>query len=217
LTVLDTVVKVLAVAKEVKKKPIIGLVGGICAGKSAVANEFGRLGCVVIDADAMAKQLLDKPEIRSKIIAIFGKSIVDENGKIDRQKLAAIVFTDEKYITALNDIIHPIVLEQTQELINSYMENETIKAIILDVPLLAEVGWENRCEKLVFVDSTPENRLERAKKRGMSKNELKIRENFQISLDKKLCMSDYIVNNNSDLSELGEQVGRIFHSITSSA
>jgi dephospho-CoA kinase len=199
--------------KITHKKPVIGILGGICSGKSTVSSEFGKLGCAVIDADKIAKGFLSNPEIQPRIIEKFGREILDSNQNIDRQKLAKIAFSDQKRIAELTKIIHPPVLAKTKELINAYESDDSIAAIILDIPLLAEVGWEKQCEKLVFVDSSPEKRAERAKNRGFSEKEVKIRENFQISLDKKLQMADYIVHNNSDFSELALQVGRIFNSI----
>jgi dephospho-CoA kinase len=197
-------------------KPIIGILGGICSGKSTVASEFSKFGCAVIDADSMAKQLLDEPEIQAQITELFGSQILDNSGRVDRQKVAGIVFSDESKLSELTKIIHPLVLEKTNTLIDAYRNNTGIKAIVLDMPLLAEIGWERRCDKLIFVDCDSEIRLVRAKNRGFSgENELKMRENFQISLDKKARMSDYIVHNNSDLSELALQVSRIFNYIVS--
>jgi dephospho-CoA kinase len=194
-----------------KKKPIIGLLGGIGSGKSAVADAFAELGAAVIDADKLAKDLLDKPEYRDKIVANFGSEVLGENGFIDRAKLANTVFSDEKKLKTLTNIIHPAVLQQTQVLIDAYLKTETIRAIVLDVPLLAETGFEDRCGVLVFVKTIKDIRLQRAAKRGLTPRDLEIRENFQISLDKKESMADYIVNNNSDLTVLAEQVRRIFN------
>jgi dephospho-CoA kinase len=196
------------------KKPIIGILGGICSGKSTVASEFGRLGCAVIDADKIAKQLLDEPTVGPRIVKLFGNDILDAGGKIDRNKLAKIVFSDKTRLTDLTNILHPPVFERTNKLIEANSQNNTIPAIVLDIPLLAEVGWEKRCDKLVFVACDRETRLKRAKNRGLKEeNELKIRENFQISLDKKAQISHYILNNNSGLSEVALQVSRIFNSI----
>jgi dephospho-CoA kinase len=204
--------------QTINKKPIIGILGGICSGKSSVAAEFVKLGCIVIDADKMAKQLLDEPAVQLKIITLFDTAILGPEGKIDRQKLARIVFSDPSKLAALTDIIHPPVLEKTSVLIEKYMMNPAISAIVLDMPLLVEVGWEKRCNSLVFVDCDPKIRLRRAENRGFfDENELKARENFQISLDKKRQISDYIIRNDLDLSELAQQVGNIFNCIMKNA
>ena len=197
----------------VSKKPIIGILGGICAGKSEVAAAFGRLGCAVIDADKIAKELLDRANIKAGIVERFGKSILDSSGKIDRKALAKAAFSDPVKLEVLTKIIHPPVLERTEALIETYQKDENIAAIVLDMPLLAEVGWEKECDKLVFVDCRAQIRAERAKKRGINEKELKVRENFQISLDKKASLADYTLNNNSELSEVAEQIRSIIKNI----
>ena len=94
------------------KKPIIGILGGICSGKSTVAAEFAKLGCEVVDADKIAHELLEKKAIREKIVGLFGETVLDSAGKIDPKKLADIVFVDTNKLSSLNSIIHPFVLEQ---------------------------------------------------------------------------------------------------------
>ena len=192
------------------KKPIIGIIGGIGSGKSSVAAEFGKLGCKVIDADKIAHEILGKKSVKEKILEYFGPAILDREGKIDRSKLAEIVFADAEKIASLNGIIHPLVFEQTEKLIKKYKSQKKIKAIVLDMPLLVEVSWEKRCDKLIFVDCKQKIRAKRAEKMDFNKNQLKIRENFQISLDKKIKLTDNIVENNSGFSALVRQVADIF-------
>lgn len=192
-------------------KPVIGILGGIGSGKSTVAAEFGRLGCAVIDADKIAHELLERADVKERVKGLFGGAVLDSDGKIDRRKLAEAAFADAGKLAALNQIIHPLVFKQTEELMEQYKQESGVKAIVLDMPLLMEVGWEKRCDKLIFVDCKPHLRAKRAKKAGIcSENELKIRENFQISLDKKAGIADNIVDNNSSLSALAGQVAEIF-------
>ena len=199
---------------NVGKKPIIGILGGICSGKSTVAAEFAKLGCKVIDADKIAHELLEKKTIREKIVGLFGRTVLDSDGKIDSRKLAGIVFEDADKILSLNKIIHPFVLERAEELIEKYNCQSQVKAIVLDMPLLAEVGWDKRCDKLIFVDCRRQLRINRAKKMGVfDENQLKIRENFQISLDNKVDIAENTINNNSGLSALVRQVADIFFGI----
>ncbi len=200
---------------QTDKKNIIGIMGGIASGKSTVAKELAKMGCAVIDADKMAKELLNNEDVKRTLKSKFGSGIFDENGGIDRKKLAAIVFSDAASVRAVNEVIHPKVLEETEKLIEKYRRRPDIKAIILDMPLLAEVGWEKRCDKLIFVRCDEKIRLERAQKKGiLDENELKKRENFQISLDKKLAMAQYIVENNN-LSEMIRQIGKLFPALIS--
>lgn len=194
-------------------KPIIGIIGGIGSGKSTVAAEFAKLGCKVIDADEIAHELLDRKFVKEKIISAFTRAVLDSKGRIDRKNLGSIVFADAEKLSILNGIIHPLVLQRAEELIEQYNRQNHVKAIVLDIPLLVEIGWTERCDKLIFVDCRKKIRAERAKKLGFDKNKLKIRENFQISLDNKKNLADNTVENNSDFSAMVRQVADIFSEI----
>jgi len=188
--------------------------GGIGSGKSTVAAEFAKLGCKIIDADKIAHELLENSPVKEKILASFGRAVLDSAGKIDHSKLADIAFSDADKLSALNKIIHPLVLKRAEELIKQYNCQNQVKAIVLDMPLLMEVGWAKRCDKLIFVDCRRQLRAERAKKLGIfNENQQKIRENFQISLDNKANIADNIIDNNSGFSELAEQIADIFSCI----
>jgi dephospho-CoA kinase len=213
LTELPCEIKLPAVS-GVNKKPVIGILGGMCSGKSTVARELGKLGCAIIDADEIAHQQLDDKTTEAKIVRLFGKEILDAEGKINRATLANVVFGDPAKLSKLTGILHPKVIAQVEHLITRFNNQEKVKAIVLDIPLLMEVGWEKRCDHIIFVDCAPPLRLERAQKTGVfDADTLKIRENLQISLDKKKRIADNIVDNNSDLSGLSKQIACIFSSI----
>jgi dephospho-CoA kinase len=202
------------VVSKSNKKPIIGILGGVGSGKSAVAAEFAKLGAAVIDADKIAHNLLNNRDLQKKVVARFGREILSRRGKINRKKLARIVFADAKKLSALNRIIHPLVFKEVRKLKSEAERQKQVKAIVLDMPLLAEVGWAKRCDKLIFVECKQRIRAKRAKKMGIfSKNQLKIRENFQISLDNKKSIADNIIDNNSGFSALAGQVTGIFSGI----
>ena len=197
-----------------KPKKIIGILGGIGSGKSTVANEFEKLGCAVISADQLAAELLDDKKIKSAIIRTFGRDVLDEENNINRVKVSEIVFFSQKNVEKMNAILHPPILRQTNLLIDKYNQTEDIKAIILDMPLLVEVGWQNKCDYLIFVSSSEEKKNHRIRKNYPKNTEnIKKREKFKISLDKKADIAHYIIDNNSDLKTLAEQVARIFSKI----
>jgi len=184
--------------------------GGIASGKSTVAKELAKRGCVVIDADKIAKQLLRSGPVKRQLRSRFGEGIFDPGGRVNSKKLADRVFENAGAVKAVNTIIHPRVFEKTQELIKKYRQRPSVKAVVLDMPLLAEVGWHKKCDKLIFVRCNEKIRLKRAQKRGiLKKNELKKRENFQISLDKKVRLAHYIIESNS-LAEMKRQIGKLF-------
>jgi dephospho-CoA kinase len=195
---------------KIAEKPVIGILGGIGSGKSTIAAEFAKLGCKVIDADRIAHELLEELPVREKVLGLFGQAVLDSSGKIDRKKLADAAFADHKILTSLNTIIHPLVLQRAQELIEQSRSQNQVKAIVLDMPLLLEVGWHKRCDKIIFVNCEQKLRLERAKKMGFDKNQVKIREKFQISLDNKASLADNTIENNSDFSAIAKQVTGIF-------
>jgi dephospho-CoA kinase len=193
------------------RKPLIGILGGIAAGKSTAAAEFAKLGCKVVDADRIAHDLLGKKRIKEEITAAFGPGIIDRAGRIDRAALAVEAFSSPEKYALLNGILHPPVLTRIERLIGRYNRLRPVKAIVLDVPLLAEKGLAERCDRLVFVDCRPQLRLERAKNADFpGKNQIRARENFQISLDRKKAVADNVIDNNSDLSALARQVAEFF-------
>ena len=198
------------------RKPIIGILGGIGSGKSTVAAEFAKLGCKVIDADRIAHKVLCRKDVREKIVRLFGETVLDSSGQIDRKKLADIVFSDADKLSSLNGVIHPLVLQQAERLIKEYGRQSQVKAIVLDMPLLVEVGWANRCDRLIFVACDRPRRVHRAKKMGLDGDEIKIRENFQISLDNKANIADNVVDNNSDFTTLVRQIADIFSCVVNS-
>jgi dephospho-CoA kinase len=197
------------------RKNIIGILGGIASGKSTIAKQLAKRGCVVIDADKIAKQLLLTKNVKKQIGDKFGRGVFDADGRINKKKLAKVVFSSARAVKTINAIIHPMVFEKTEELIKEYNRRPAVKAIVLDMPLLAEVGLNKKCDKLIFVRCNDRIRLKRAQKKGVLKeNELKKRENFQISLDKKADMAQYIIENN-DLSELIRQIEKLFPALIS--
>lgn len=194
-----------------KHKPIIGILGGIASGKSSVAASFARLGCGVVDADLVAHQLLKEYDTIKQLKDAFGEEFIHKDGTVDRQKLSFTVFDDLEKVRKINEIIHPPVLDRCNELIYAYNADHDVPAIVLDMPLLMEVGWDKRCDFLVFVDCNNENRqLHTANRSSDAKKYLKKRENFQISLDNKANLAHYTVDNNSDESAIAGQVECIF-------
>ena len=200
-----------------RNKPIIGILGGIGSGKSAVAGCFADLGCALIDADALAHEVLDDPDVLGAVVERWGSEVLDVAGRADRAKIAETVFDSPEALDFINGLIHPRVLERSAAMIEAYQADGDAAGIVLDMPLLLEVGWEKKCDFLVFVDCSEEKRAERIAKNGkIDIEQLKKRENFQISLDKKKEKAHYVINNNSDKSDMAEQVAQIFSSITRS-
>ena len=195
-------------------KTIIGIIGGIGSGKSAVAAEFSKLGCAVIDADALVHEFLNERPVQRQVAKALGISSFNESDPLNRRKMATLVFDNPDKLAKLTGILHPRVLKKTEELIAKYCKIGEIPAIVLDMPLLIEVGWAPRCDRIIFVECPQKVRYQRIQEKGtLSIQDIKMRENFQISLDKKRFQADTTINNNSDYSALVRQVKGIFSDI----
>ena len=196
------------------RKQLIGLMGGIGSGKSTVAHCFAQLGCAVIDADALAKEVLQTPAIREKLVARWGPVILDDSGAVNRAAVGQIVFSDPTELQFLETLIHPPVLAERARLREQYQQKEGIVAIVDDTPLLVEKGLHRDCDVLVFVETPEEIRLQRVhKNRGWTAQELIKRQSTQVALDKKAALADYVLDNRADQARCLEQVRRVLSQI----
>ena len=129
---------------------ILGLTGGIACGKTTISIIFKKLGIKVIDADKVAREVIELPEIVNQIKKNYGDEVFI-NGKLDRKKLREIIFNDKEKIMKLNSIIHPKVIDIFKEEYNKNKFSDEI--IVFDIPLLFEVGLEKYCNKTIVVMS----------------------------------------------------------------
>lgn len=196
------------------RKPVIGLVGGIGAGKSTIARLFERLGCGVIDADVLAGQALQRPAVKRRLKAWWGPAVLTAAGNVDRRRLADITFGHPSQLKRLEGLIHPLVHQARRRLRRRYDRNTRIKAIIEDVPLLLEKGLVGQCDAVVYVRAKRAVRLRRlARSRGWSRHELQRREKAQAPLDKKRRNADYVIDNNADMGDSLSQTRRVLSQI----
>jgi len=192
-------------------KPVIGILGGIGAGKSTVAAELGRLGCRVIDADAIGHQLLDEADVRAQIVELWGEAMLNEQGRVDRSRLAGVVFSDPRHLATLNGVMHGRIRHRMEELIEQALADESVRGVAVDAAVLLEAGWDDLCTVLVFVDAPSEVREKRViEARRWSASAWAEREKLQISLDKKAARCQYRLRNSSCAACLREQVRRWF-------
>lgn len=189
----------------------VGLTGGIGAGKSTVADLFAKLGAIVIRADELSRQVI---EVNSsgfnQVITRFGKEILKKDGSIDRAKLAKIVFKDSNALKDLEKIIHPLVRNKTNELI----EQQNPEAIIVnEVPLLLEKNMEKLYDFLVIVISSEKNRTKRLLDKGLSKEQIRDRMNHQVDDETRKTKADFLVVNDGNLEQLEKDVNKIWQSL----
>lgn len=189
----------------------VGLTGGIGAGKSTVADMFSKLGAVVIRSDELARQVIEPntPGFQ-KVFSRFGNQILQENGSIDRKKLAQIVFNDKNSLKDLEEIIHPLVRNKTNELIDSQTQ-ETI--VVNEVPLLLEKKMEKMFDFLVVVISSEKNRINRLQKRGISEPEAKKRMSLQVSDEARKSSADFLITNDGNIDQLEADVAKVWQAL----
>lgn len=201
---------------KLHRKPIVGIAGGIGSGKSVVARIFESLGAGIIDSDVLAHQELNKADIRDIIVDWWGGEILNSDGTVNRSRVGAIVFKDPTQRHRLEALLFPRLAIRRADLIADFEAQPRIKMIVLDSPLLYEVGLDRMCDAVVFVSAAEESRRERSEKaRQWPAGELERREKLQQPLDLKRARADYICENNSDLGDLQKQVDHVFRKIVS--
>jgi len=195
----------------------LGILGGIASGKSTVSAYLASKGACYIDGDKIAHEVLDYPEIQQQITARWGKEMISHNN-INRKELAKIVFNDLNELKILEDITWPLINAKLYESFSRYNQHHT-KLLIIDVPLLVEIGWVNLCTHNIFVDANLEDRIYRFAKRQNYKTyeecklELNKREARQVSLDEKKKIATFVIDNNQKLSSLYEKINTIWESL----
>jgi dephospho-CoA kinase len=171
---------------------IIGLTGGIGSGKSSIAKHIESLGIPVYIADTEAKKILDTADVIAKVIALFGDDIL-ENGKIDRKKIAALVFQDPEKLKKYNAIIHPEVYLHFQ---NWVKQHNNYPLVIKEAAILFESGSYKDCDKIILVTAPKENRIQRVMKRdAVTREAVEQRMSHQWDDETKKSMSDFVIEN----------------------
>lgn len=191
---------------------VIGLTGSFGTGKSYVASIFKRLGAKVIDADMLARKALkaNSPSYK-KVVLAFGEGILGGGRRINRPRLAEIVFGDKNKITWLNNAVHPHVIKDIKA---SLARARGKGVVVIDAPLLIEANLLGLVDKLVVVKSSEKVQVKRCiKKLGLQKADVIKRIRSQIPLAKKIGMADYVVDNEGTKIETKRQVLRIWKEI----
>ncbi len=187
----------------------VGLTGGIAAGKSEVSRRLAELGAVLIDADAVAREVVapGTPGL-AEITAAFGPSVIAPAGSLDRARLGEIVFSDPGLRARLNAIVHPLVSERMLQLEQSAPPGSVV---VHDVPLLAENGLAGRYDVVVVVDVPSEVQLDRLTRlRGLPPDQARARLDAQASREDRLAIADLVVDNSGSLAELDRQVADLW-------
>ncbi len=185
---------------------VIGIVGGIAAGKSAVAAAFATHGLQHVDADAHAREAAGQPEVLAELQAAFGPGVVGPTG-LDRAAMAARVFADPAARAQLEAILHPRIRARILAAIDA--ARSAGQSVLLDAPLLLEGGLVAFCDRVVFVHAAEATRSRRAARRGWAPEELARREAAQAPLAQKRARADFVVDNDGELATMQQQVAAI--------
>lgn len=198
-------------AKLRAAKPVIGLVGGIGSGKSTVARLLAERGGALIEADPIAHDALRDPVIRTKVIERFGVEVLGPNGEIERRKLAKPIFADDSARRELESWVFPWVGERVREHCREADVDAKVKFVVLDAPVMLEAGWNDVCDRIIYVDAPRDVQLARLTSRGWSLEQLLARERAQLPLTEKARRADAVVDNGGSLDSTTHQLEELLN------
>jgi dephospho-CoA kinase len=195
---------------------VLGVLGGIASGKSAVARMLAGEGGILISADELAREVLDLPEVRERVAGRFGAGLLAPDGKVDRTALARLVFDPRQGFEArraLEGWTHPLVRDRIMDRLDA-ARAAGVPRIVLDVPLLlendAQHGLVRLCDALVFVEADEGAREHRARaERGWPEGEVARREAAQLPLGEKRRRAQHVIPNNGSLQDLERSVAEL--------
>ena len=193
---------------------VVGLTGGIASGKSTVSRMLSEMGATIIDADLVGHEaLLAGSEARREVVAAFGKDILDENGEVDRGKLADIVFRDRAALDKLNEIMHPGMRKIVEQRIDE-LRSRGVEVVVLEAALLIEAGWTDMVDRVwvtVASENTVVNRL--CEQKGLSGEQARARIKSQMPVVEKVKHADAFIENDSDLDALRNRVAELWREL----
>lgn len=184
----------------------VGLTGGIASGKSTVSEIFVELGATIIDADAIAREVVARgtPGL-AQIVEAFGPELLTPEGDLDRPKMAGIVFNDADELRRLEAITHPLIAARIAE-----FEQSATGVVIHDHPLLVESGLAPTMDRVIVVDLPEDLQLERAVQRGMSEEDARARMANQATREQRLAAATDVIDNSGSLADLRTQVEALY-------
>jgi dephospho-CoA kinase len=189
----------------------IGITGQIGCGKSVVAEQFARLGAVVLSGDKLGHEVVNKhPQLLKALVRRFGSQILSKTGHLDRSRLGMIAFGDELMTKSLNEIVHPWLLRQMRREIAHARKAKKSKILVVDAALIYNWRLEQELDYIVVVESTYKNQHARLKTRGLTDREIRNRIRRQIPKYIQRRSADFVLTNNGAKKELTARATRLF-------
>ncbi|RPJ08493.1 MAG: dephospho-CoA kinase [Deltaproteobacteria bacterium] len=194
---------------------VVGLTGGVASGKTTVSEILQEEGAYLIDADMIARQLVEPHSATwYEIRKAFGDDILDENGSLRRKKLAARVFSDPDERKILNQILHPQIRREIQNRLKEIAEKDPRAIVIVDAALLVETGDYREMDKVIVIASSPQEQIERLKQRdGMEEEQARNVLASQMPLEEKRKVADFIICNEGSLEETRKRTREVFREL----
>ena len=196
---------------------VVGIVGGVASGKSAVARALQELGAHWIDADRIASDVLALPQTLAAARGRWGQAVVAANGRLDRKAVADRIFAPTAEGDAARafweSMTHPEITRRMRDQLQR-LAADGCPAAVLDAPLLFRAGWDGVCDAILFVDAPYAQRWERAQRRGWTEEEFQQREAAQLPLSEKRRRSTFVIDNGGDLEETYGQVQRYWDTLS---
>ena len=194
---------------------IVGLTGGVASGKTAVSEVLKEEGADIIDADQIARELVQPHgPAWNELVRTFGEEILQGDGSIDRKKLADRVFVDPNQRKLLNQILHPLITEEMDRRTREIGQKNPEAIVVIDAPLLIEVGYHRRADKVMVVVSTQAEQIERLKVRDGINSEEALRVlSSQMPVEEKVKLADFVIRNEGSLAEVRERAKEVFREL----
>jgi dephospho-CoA kinase len=195
----------------------VGLTGGLATGKSFVGEALGRLGCRLVRADEIGREVMEKGgEAYGPVVREFGEGILDAEGAIDRKRLAALVFGEPERLAALNAIVHPAVLRRQEEIFAAIAAEDPAAIVIWEAAVMIEAGTHTRMDKVILTVCREDQQLERAVARGgMTREEALARIRRQMPLEEKRRYADFVIDTSGSEAQTLAEVERVYNLLQS--
>jgi dephospho-CoA kinase len=194
---------------------IVGLTGGVASGKTAVSQILREEGAYLIDADQIARELVQPhTPTWNELIRVFGKEILQEDGSIHRKRLAAKVFPDPEQRNLLNRILHPRIKAEMNRRVKEIGQKDPNAIVVIDAALIVELGDHREMDKVIVVTSTKEQQIERLRDRdGTNQDEAQRIFSSQMPLEEKMKVADFIIRNEGSFEETKRRVKEVFQEL----